>query len=51
MSRDQLYLRHILDAIQKIDRYSEVGHDELIAESMRHDAVIRQQAVEELLEG
>ena len=42
MSREDPYLRHILDAIQKIERYSEVGHDELIAESMRHDAVIRQ---------
>jgi uncharacterized protein with HEPN domain len=42
VSRDDLYLRHILDAIQKIERYSEGGHDELIAESMRHDAVIRQ---------
>jgi uncharacterized protein with HEPN domain len=42
VSRDTLYLRHILDAIQKIERYAEVGHDEFIAESLRHDAVIRQ---------
>lgn len=42
MSRDEHYLRHILDAIQKIERYSKVGHDQLVAESMRHDAVIRQ---------
>jgi uncharacterized protein with HEPN domain len=42
VSREDPYLRHILDAIQKIERYSEAGHDELIAESMRHDAVIRQ---------
>jgi uncharacterized protein with HEPN domain len=42
VSRDALYLRHILDAIQKIERYAEVGHDEFIAESLRHDAVIRQ---------
>jgi len=42
VSREDPYLRHILDAIQKIERYAEVGHDELIAESMRHDAVIRQ---------
>ena len=42
MSRDALYLRHILDAIQKIEHYVEVGHDEFLAESLRHDAVIRQ---------
>jgi uncharacterized protein with HEPN domain len=42
VSRDALYLRHILDAIQKIERYAEVGHDEFLAESLRHDAVIRQ---------
>jgi len=33
---------HILDAIQKIERYVEVGHDEFMAESLRHDAVIRE---------
>jgi len=42
VSRDALYLRHILDAIQKIERYAEIGHDEFLAESLRHDAVIRQ---------
>jgi hypothetical protein len=42
VSRDALYLRHILDAIKKIERYAEVGHDEFMAESLRHDAVIRQ---------
>jgi len=42
VSRDALYLRHILDAIQKIERYVEVGHDEFMAESLRHDAVIRE---------
>ena len=42
MSRDELYLRHILDAIQKIERYVEVGHEDFIAESLRQDAVIRQ---------
>lgn len=42
MSRDTLYLRHILDAIQKIERYAQGGHDEFVAESLRHDAVIRQ---------
>jgi uncharacterized protein with HEPN domain len=42
VSRDELYLRHILDAIQKIERYAAVGHDEFVAESLRHDAAIRQ---------
>jgi uncharacterized protein with HEPN domain len=42
VSRDELYLRHILDAIQKIELYSEVGHDQFIADSLRQDAVIRQ---------
>jgi len=42
VSRDTLYLRHILDAIEKIERYSQAGHDEFVAESLRHDAVIRQ---------
>lgn len=27
MSSDGLYLRHILDAIEKIERYTQVGHD------------------------
>lgn len=45
MSRDALYLRHILDAIQKIERYAEVGHDAFLAESLRHDAVIRQMEI------
>jgi uncharacterized protein with HEPN domain len=42
VSRDTLYLRHILDAMEKIERYAQVGHDEFVAESLRHDAVIRQ---------
>ena len=42
MSRDALYLRHILDAIEKIERYVEGGRDEFLVESMRHDAAIRQ---------
>lgn len=45
MNRDGLYLLHILDAIQKIERYAEVGHDEFVAESLRHDAVIRQMEI------
>ena len=42
MSRDALYLRHILDAIAKIGLYVEVGHDEFMAASHWQDAVIRQ---------
>jgi uncharacterized protein with HEPN domain len=42
VSRDQLYLRHVLDAIEKIDRYVEVGYDEFMAASHWQDAVIRQ---------
>jgi hypothetical protein len=41
-SRDALYLRHILDAIEKIERYVGIGHDEFMAASQWQDAVIRQ---------
>jgi uncharacterized protein with HEPN domain len=30
-SRDELYLQHVLDVIEKIERYAAVGHDEFIA--------------------
>jgi uncharacterized protein with HEPN domain len=39
---DAVYPRHILDAIEKIERYASVGHDRFIAESHWHDATIRQ---------
>ncbi len=42
MSRDDLYLQHVLDAIAKIERYVEVGHDEFMAASHWQDAVVRQ---------
>jgi uncharacterized protein with HEPN domain len=42
VSGDDLYLRHILDAIGKIERYVEVGHDEFMEASHWQDAVIRQ---------
>ncbi len=42
MSRDQLYLRHVLDAIVKVERYAAVGHHEFMAASHWQDAVIRQ---------
>lgn len=42
MSRSEAYLRHILDAIEKIERYAAVGHQEFMAGSHWQDAVIRQ---------
>ena len=42
MNRDALYLRHVLDAIGKIERYVEVGYEEFMAASHWQDAVIRQ---------
>lgn len=42
MKDDAVYLRHILDATEKIERYASVGHDRFMAESHWHDATIRQ---------
>ena len=42
MNRDQLYLRHILDAIEKITDYVSVGYDDFMSHSHWQDAVIRQ---------
>jgi uncharacterized protein with HEPN domain len=42
VNRDQLYLQHVLDAIEKVERYVEVGHDEFMAASHWQDAVMRQ---------
>ena len=42
MRDDAVYLRHILDAIAKIEGYSGVGHDRFMNESHWHDATIRQ---------
>jgi len=42
VSRDQLYLRHVLDAIVKVEGYVAVGFDEFMAVSHWQDAVIRQ---------
>jgi uncharacterized protein with HEPN domain len=39
---DQLYLKHILDAINKVDTYIAVGHEVFITSSHWQDAVIRQ---------
>ena len=44
MSKDEnVYLRHIVDSIERIESYiSGVGHDEFLENSMVQDAVIRQ---------
>jgi uncharacterized protein with HEPN domain len=42
VSRSELYLQHVLDAIGKVERYAAVGYDEFMAESHWQDAIIRQ---------
>jgi len=42
MRDESVYLRHILDAIAKIESYVAVGHDVFMATSHWQDAVIRQ---------
>lgn len=42
MKGDQVYLRHILDAIEKIESYVSVGRDVFMVTSHWQDAVIRQ---------
>ncbi|MBI4643795.1 MAG: DUF86 domain-containing protein [Deltaproteobacteria bacterium] len=42
MKDDSVYLRHILDAINKIESYISVGHDIFFSDSHWQDAVIRQ---------
>jgi uncharacterized protein with HEPN domain len=42
VSRDPLYLRHVLDAVVKLEGYITVGHDEFMATSHWQDAMIRQ---------
>ena len=42
MKNDVLYLRHVLDAIQKIESYVSVGHEIFMSTSHWQDAVIRQ---------
>ena len=42
MSRDRVYLRHILEAIEKIESYVDVGRNVFLATSHWHDATIRQ---------
>ena len=42
MKSDVVYLRHILDAVQKIESYVSVGHETFMSTSHWQDAVIRQ---------
>jgi uncharacterized protein with HEPN domain len=42
MRSDPVYLRHILDAIEKIESYVTVGRDVFMSTSHWQDAVIRQ---------
>ena len=42
MKRDALYLRHILEAIQKIEAYTAAGREAFVAGSHWQDATIRQ---------
>lgn len=42
MSRNRVYLQHILDATQKIELYTAVGREEFFASTHWQDGVIRQ---------
>ncbi len=42
MNRDEVYLKHILDAIKKIESYTKVGKDVFFAKTHWQDATIRQ---------
>lgn len=41
MKKDSIYLRHILDAIDKIESYTNVGKDTFMSTSHWQDATIR----------
>lgn len=40
MSRDELYLRHILDAVEIIRTYAEAGEAAFHSDQMRQDAIV-----------
>lgn len=42
MKGDRVYLRHVLDAIEKIESYASVGRDVFMSTSHWQDAIIRQ---------
>jgi len=37
MSRDRMYLEHILDCIERIEAYTHDGHDVFLASTMIQD--------------
>jgi hypothetical protein len=41
MSKDAVYLRHVLDSIERIERYTSEGQDAFMADERTQDAVIR----------
>ncbi|MFW5697193.1 MAG: DUF86 domain-containing protein [Fimbriimonadaceae bacterium] len=41
MNRDAVYLRHILDSIERIERYTSEGQEAFMADERTQDAVIR----------
>jgi uncharacterized protein with HEPN domain len=45
VTRDEVYLRHILEAIARIERYVSAGREAFFTDPMPQDAVIRQLAV------
>lgn len=42
MKGDRVYLRHVLDAIEKIESYASVGRNVFMSTSHWQDAIIRQ---------
>ena len=42
MSGDEVYLRHILDAIHRIESYISKGRESFLSDQMPQDAVMRQ---------
>jgi uncharacterized protein with HEPN domain len=56
VSRDELYLRHVLEAIKIIQGYAEAGEQAYLDDRMRQDAIVRRlevigEAVKQLSEG
>ena len=41
MKDDRIYLKHILEAIEDIERYTASGYEAFVRERMQQDAVIR----------
>ena len=41
MNRDRLYVRHVLECIDRIEEYTGAGRDEFLADPKTQDAVLR----------